>query len=485
MAAEGMVQSGKSSPVIRQLEGALTRIGVTGAHKQIIALVLIGCLFDSFEQNTIGVSGPLLKEHWGLTGTDIGFLNTITFGSAAIGRLLSGILGDRYGRRVMLTFNLLLFSLGSAACALAPDFMFLCIARAIVGFGVGGEISTAVTMLSEFCSPKFRGTAAGLVNVGAGGFGNFLAPLYGLMIFSIFPGEDSWRWLFASLALPALLVVFYRRYVPETPRFLASQGRIDEANKVLSVLESGSLRPKNLVVREHLTKDQATDAPPTKGAWKELFRAPFLGRIVPVSIAILMSYGAQLSVLTLMPVIFVSMGYTLQGSLLYSMIIQSGSVLGAIAASMFGYYFPRKRVLTVGAICACLAALSIMYLGTTIYLVLFFGALFQFFVLLLNTSIWIYAPELFPTRIRAFGVAFILASGSAAGSFVPTISGALFDHYGMAGVFGLAAAMYAVFAVCIRLGPETYGMSMEDITQRADAATESPELAVQPLKAGA
>ena len=120
MAAEGMVQSGKSSPVIRQLEGALTRIGVTGAHKQIIALVLIGCLFDSFEQNTIGVSGPLLKEHWGLTGTDIGFLNTITFGSAAIGRLLSGILGDRYGRRVMLTINLLLFSLGSAACALAP-----------------------------------------------------------------------------------------------------------------------------------------------------------------------------------------------------------------------------------------------------------------------------------------------------------------------------------------------------------------------------
>eukprot|EP01031_Cornospumella_fuschlensis_P007375 gene7375-9135_t len=173
MAAENMVPSGKSSPVIRQLESAFTKIGVTGAHKQIIALVLIGCLFDSFEQNTIGVAGPILKEHWGLTGTDIGFLNTITFGSAALGRLLSGILGDRYGRRVMLTINLLLFTIGSAACALAPNFAALCFARAIVGFGVGGEISTAVTMLSEFCSPKFRGTAAGLVNVGAGGIGNF------------------------------------------------------------------------------------------------------------------------------------------------------------------------------------------------------------------------------------------------------------------------------------------------------------------------
>lgn len=485
MAAEGMVQSGRSSPAIRQLETALTRIGVTGAHKQIIALVLIGCLFDSFEQNTIGVAGPLLKEHWGLTGTDIGFLNTITFGSAALGRLLSGVIGDRYGRRVMLTVNLLLFSLGSAACAMAPNFAFLCIARGFVGFGVGGEISTAVTMLSEFCSPKFRGTAAGLVNVGAGGFGNFLAPLYGLMIFSLFPGENSWRWLFASLVLPALLVVFYRRFVPETPRFLASQNRIDEANKVLSLLESGSLRPRSLVLRDYLSKDSAPEAAPDAGGWRELFRAPFLGRIVPVSIAILMSYGAQLSVLTLMPVIFVSMGYTLQGSLLYSMIIQSGSVAGAIAASMFGYYFPRKRVLTIGAVCACLAALSIVYLGATIHLVLLFGALFQFFVLLLNTSIWIYAPELFPTRIRAFGVAFILAAGSAAGSFVPTLSGALFDSYGMMGVFGLAAAMYAVFAVCIRLGPETYRMSMEDLTQPAEPVASDRAVAGRSARAGA
>lgn len=483
MAAESMVQSGKSSPVIRQLESSLSRIGVTGAHKQIIALVLIGCLFDSFEQNTIGVAGPMLKATWGLTGADIGFLNTITFGSAAIGRLLSGILGDRYGRRVMLTFNLLLFTIGSAACALAPNFATLCFARAIVGFGVGGEISTAVTMLSEFCSPKFRGTAAGLVNVGAGGFGNFLAPAFGLMIFTLFPGDNAWRWLFASLALPALLVVFYRRFVPETPRFLASQNRIAEANKVLSILESGTLRPRNLVVREHLTSDHAEEATPSKHAWKELFRAPFIGRTIPVAIAILMSYGAQLSVLTLMPIIFVSMGYTLQGSLLYSMIIQSGSVLGAIAASMFGYYFPRKKVLTVGAVFACLAAVSIVYLGTNIYLVLLFGAIFQFFVLLLNTSIWIYAPELFPTRIRAFGVAFILATGSAAGSFIPTVAGALFDNYGMVGVFSLAAAMYAVFAFCIQMGPETYGMSMEDLTQPAEV--ETPEVSTRQAQARA
>jgi MFS family permease len=484
MAVGGVSTTHSNNPAIQQLEGALGKIGVTGAHKQIIALILIGCLFDSFEQNTIGIVAPALRQQWGLTGADIGLLNTVTFASAAAGRMLSGLIADRYGRRVMLGINLLLFTIGSIGCAFSPSFGVLCIFRAVVGFGIGGEISTAVTMLSELCSPKFRGTAAGLVNVGAGGFGNFLAPAFGLLIFTLFPGENQWRWLFLALGVPCILVVFYRRYVPETPRFLVSKGRIDEANKVLSILASGSLNPKGVKTTAYLDPLPASFQEDKKTASWGIFQPPYLGRTVPVAIAILMSYGAQLSVLTLMPIIFVSMGYTYSGSLLYTMIIQSGSVLGTIAASVFGYHLPRKKVLTFGAVCAVLAALSIVYLGTNIYLVLAFGALFQFFVLLLNTSIWIYAPELYPTRMRAFGVAVILAAGSAAGSLIPPISGALMDRFGLIGVFGLAAAMYTVFTICIQFGPETYGKSMEDITKPADTADDAlpaggPQLATR------
>lgn len=462
MSVGDIAPSPSNNPAIRELEGVLARIGVTNAHKQIIALILVGCLFDAFEQNTIGIVGPALRATWGLSATDIGFLNTVTFGSAAIGRLLSGFISDRHGRRTMLGINLILFTIGSMGCALSPSFTILCLFRAIVGFGVGGEVSTAVTMLSEFCSPKFRGTAAGLVNVGAGGLGNFLAPAFGLLIFTIFAGDNSWRWLFASLGAPCLLIVFYRRLVPETPRFLVSQGKIAQANRVLSILASGSLNPRNVPTTEYLTPPPATQEDKKFAGWAGIFQGPYLIRTISVAVSILMSYGAQLSVLTLMPIIFVSMGYNYSSSLLYTMIIQFGSLCGTIAASVFGYHLPRKRVLTAGAICACVAALCIVYLGVNIYLVLMFGSIFQFFVLLLNTSIWIYAPELYPTRMRAFGVAFILAAGSAAGSLVPPISGALFGSYGVAGVFGLAAAMYVVFAVCIQFGPETYGRSMED-----------------------
>jgi MFS family permease len=464
--AETMAPS-SDSPKFRELESALNKIGVTPAHKTILFLVVIGAVFDSFEQNTIGVAGPLLRQQWGLTNVDIGLLNTITFGSAAIGRLATGYVADRYGRRVMLGIDLLLFTIGSALCAFAPSFGVLCIARAIVGFGLGGEISIAVTMLAEFCSAKFRGTAVGVVNVGAGGLGNFLAPAFGLVIFTAFPGSDGWRWLFASLAVPALLIVFYRRLIPETPRFLLSKNRIREANKVLSILASGRLTNRNVAVQPYLSEGGSPAATAAKISWTEIFRPPYAMRTIPVAIAILMSYGAQLSVLTLLPSMLVAQGYTLSSSLLFTMIIQCGSFLGTLGASAFGYYLPRKTVLTCGAVTATLAALCFGYLGINIYLVLLFGAVFQFCVLLLNTTIWIYAPELYPTRIRGLGVAFILASGTAAGSFMPVVSGKVVDGFGLVGMFAMIAFMYAIFAICIQFVPETYGKSMENVNVNA------------------
>src|SRR3954469_16968469 len=109
MAGVQVTASASDSPQLRQLESALTKIGVTKAHVSIALLILVGALFDSFEQNTIGIAAPLLRAQWGLTNTDIGLLNTITFGSAAIGRLLTGYIADRYGRRLMLGIDLLLF----------------------------------------------------------------------------------------------------------------------------------------------------------------------------------------------------------------------------------------------------------------------------------------------------------------------------------------------------------------------------------------
>ncbi|RAR62451.1 putative MFS transporter [Paraburkholderia unamae] len=450
-----------------QLDRALNDIGVTSAHKTIIFLILIGCLFDSFEQNSIGLIAPMLREHWGLSATDIGMLNTVTFASAAIGRLVSGYIADRFGRRMMLTADLLLFTLGAVICALAPSFLVLCAGRAIVGFGLGGEVAVAVTMLAEFCSQKFRGTAVGLVNVGAGGLGNFLAPAFGLAVFAVFPGPDGWRWLFACLVVPAILGAFYRHIIPETPRFLLAKGRAHDTNVVLSKLAAGKLTDKHIAVTRYITEDMEKAPARDKVNVLEIFRGRLARRTLSVGVAIWMTYGAQISVLTLMPTILVAQGYTITKSLVFTLIMQGGSLCGATAASLLGYHFPRKRVLTIGAVLACLAALGFGFLAHNVLMILACGAIFQFFVLLLNTTIWIYAPELFPTRVRAFGTSFILALGTTAGALMPLVTGRLFDLHGVSGVFGLIALMYAIFTFSIQLAPETYGRKLDDAADPA------------------
>jgi putative MFS transporter len=93
--------------------------------------------------------------------------------------------------------------------------------------------------------------------------------------------------------------------------------------------------------------------------------------------------------------------------------------------------------------------------------VLLFGAAFQFCVLLLNTTIWIFSPELYPTRVRAFGTAFILALGTLAGAFIPTLSGWVLEGYGVAGMFTLMAGMYVTFAAVLQLAPETFGRPLD------------------------
>ena len=471
MAGGPQLSSLPNSPKVAQLDQALDQIGVTRSHHTIIFLILIGCLFDAFEQNAVGIVGPMLREQWGLDAAHIGMLNTVTFAAAAIGRVVSGFVADRYGRRVMLSIDLLLFTLGAGICAMAPTLTVMAIGRAVVGFGLGGEIAIAVTMLAEFCSTKARGVAIGTVNVAAGGLGNFLAPGFGLLVFWLFPGDNNWRWLFVCLMVPAILGAFYRRYIPETPRFLLSQGKVRETNAVLSKLAAGRLSGKDIPQRQFITDDGI--APPeskTKVRVTEIFRGALARRTIPLCITIWMTYGAQISVLTLMPTILVTLGYSISKSLMFTMVMQCGSLLGAIAASALGFHFPRKRVLTVGAVCACIAALSIGFLAKNIVVLLAAGAVFQFFVLLLNTTIWIFAPELYPTRVRAFGTAFILATGTAGGAFMPLVAGKLLDSVGLAGVFSMVAVMYAIFVISIQSVPETYGTSPDATPLDGDQA---------------
>ena len=159
-----------------------------------------------------------------------------------------------------------------------------------------------------------------------------------------------------------------------------------------------------------------------------------------------------------------SSGYGIASSLGFTLIINVGGLVGAVLAAVAGHYWARRIALGYGALAAIVTAVGFV-LAPGLGLILLFGALFQLMSMLLNTLIWVYAPELYPTRIRAFGVGASVFVASAAGSIIPPFAGKILDAWGAAGIFGLAVLMYLVVAVAIRFGPETVGRSLEQLSE--------------------
>ncbi|PTL74350.1 MFS transporter [Rathayibacter caricis DSM 15933] len=446
-----------------RIEAAYSRIGVTSAHVGIVAMILFGVFFDAIEQNTVGVAGPVLAADWGLAGAQLGLLNTATFTAVALGRVLAGVVMDRVGRRTLLGANLMVFAVGSLLCALAPSYEILVAARFLVGLGLGGEIATAVIMLAEFFSAKHRGTAVGLINVAAAGLGNMLAPLFGVIVFTVFTGDDRWRWLFGLLVIPALAVVVYRRALPETPRYLAARGRVAEANTVVNRLAQGRLhRPLTEEVDYLGAAETAPTAVVATPRWTELFGRRHRRTTIALGVAVCMSYAAQISMLTLIPLILTSRGFDITSALWYTLVMQSGSLVGALVAALAARRLPRKLTLTVAAILGVGAGLGFGFLGTTVALVLMFGFLFNFSVIVLNTTIWLFAPEQYPTRIRGLGTSVILALGSLSGGLFPLLAGAVLDASGVGGMFALLAGLFAICAIAVQFPRETVGRPMAE-----------------------
>src|SRR5580692_11720133 len=159
---------------------------------------------------------------WKVDAGSAGLAGTVTLLASAIGGWLGGYLADRIGRVKTLQFTILWFSLFSLVCALVQNFDQLLIARAVLGLGFGGEWAAGAVLMGEAIRPQYRGRAVGSVQSGwAVGWG--LAVLAQAVLYSNFPPETAWRWMFVIGALPALLVFYLRRYVSEPEMAVAAR----------------------------------------------------------------------------------------------------------------------------------------------------------------------------------------------------------------------------------------------------------------------
>jgi MFS family permease len=455
----------------RQLGAALDRIPFRRAHVLILVLVAFGALFDAIEQYNVGLAAPLIAAQWELSNAEVGLLTTLTFAGMAIGSLLAGVTGDRYGRRITYMYNLALYTLGALLAAFAPDLGWLLVARFIVGIGLGGELNTGLTLVAELMPTKYRGAAVATVNVAAGGLGIFAssalaALMLGPLEATLGGPELAWRWLLGILALPALLVFVYRWFLPESPRYLLVEGRVGAANAVLSRLAANRLRPlENTEPTAYVDAVEGERLPRQRVRISEIFSGALARNTLVIWVVSAMTFGAQVTITVFMPTVLVARGFDVSTSLGYTTIINVGGLVGAVLASVFGYRFKRRMVLGYGAVVAVVVAIAF---GTSanVAMILVLGGLLQLMFILLNTTTWVWAPELYPTRVRAFGTGASVTVALLAASFVPLLGGVIVDAAGAVGMFIMVAVMYVIMAAAVRFGPETLGVSLEDIGEQ-------------------
>jgi MFS family permease len=472
----GLSQQGRS------LGEIVDSFGLTRAHYIALTLVVLGGMFEVFEQIDVSSVGPSLEKAFGINASQISLLSTITLLAIVVGGIASGLVADRFGRRRLLSINLIIYCLGTVLSAIAPTYGTLELTRIVTGIGVGGEIAVGLTFLAELTPTKARGVFVSFFNTISAGIGGFLVYAYALVVLGPFAalvgaGPDAWRWVFGLLGIPAVLIVFFRRYLPESPRHLLQKGDIEGANYSLTRLASGRLRirPDEVVGYVDSTTVAISESGKSESAGQGLaaiLRRPLRGRTIALGITAYMAWGSQFSVIILMPLLLVGEGHSIAGSLTFTMIQDVGGLVGSCLASYGGFALPRRYVVSLGSIAAALSIIAFAIFAHGNILILVLGFVFQGFLLMVNTTIWLWAPELFPTRVRGFGTSVVVNIGFLGGAIMPLAASALFHADGTVAALSLVGIMYLIMAISVWFVVESRGVSLEKLHGGHEAAVQ-------------
>src|SRR5882762_10502769 len=216
----------------------LDRLPVSSFHYRIFGLVGAGMFFDGYDLYVAGgVLASAIQTKFSTVPQNLQFLS-LTFVGMTIGALVTGFLGDWLGRRFTYQINLLIFGLASLAAAFAQDMNQLIICRFVQGLGLGAEIVVGYSTLTEFVPPKSRGRWLSMMAfLVVAGF-----PATAILGYLIIP-DFGWRPMFVIAGVGSLVVWYLRKNLPESPRWLESQGRTDEAEALMRAIEKESTGP--------------------------------------------------------------------------------------------------------------------------------------------------------------------------------------------------------------------------------------------------
>jgi putative MFS transporter len=434
----------------------LDRLPLSKFHRRIMWLIGAGMFFDGFDIYVAAtVLGATFKSGFSTMGQNAQFMS-VTFVGMMLGSFLTGFLGDRYGRRFTYQANLAIFGFACLASAFAPSMGVLILLRFAMGVGLGAENVVGYSTMTEFVPPQARGKWLGGMNVIVVS-GLPVAALLGTLIIP----RLGWRAMFILGGLGALVVWYLRKALPESPRWLESVGRGEEAEALLQSIE-----------REVSQQDGPLPPPVTSLSVAparnlgSLLSPLLLPRVIVGATTLIVMNTLIFGFVTWLPTFFVHEGLSIVTSFSYSLVMSLGAPVGSVIGAFTADSRGRKPTIAG-------ASLLTIVLGAIYPFIHQPGALLAIGFLLtvpiyvlVSVLFAIYIPELFPTEVRLRAAGICNTFGRGATILTPFLTVALFRSYGIGGVLTLMIGLLIVqAAVVLMFGIEPKQRRLEELEE--------------------
>ena len=416
-------------------------------HWRVFALISAGYFFDVCDYVILGALIPDMVRSGFATPAQIATVASATLLGLFVGTLAQGEFTDRFGRKTVYQFNLLLYGLATIAAAFSPNYIWLAVLRFIAGIGLGAEQPLCFAYAGEYAPKKIRGRFIAGVQMIGGAWSWPLSTLFALA----FRDTLGWRGIWIVIGVCALIVFLFRFSLPESPRWLAIHGQGDRAIELLRRM--GIAGP-----REPLATDAASNT--HSDPFAVVFRL-YRGRVIAGMVCFVAFFGVALGLGTWLPNMMADRGMTITKSLTYTF----GMTLAFPCASLCMMYalerFGRKPTSIVSFLLAGAFAVAFVH-ATSDTMLLIVGFCMIFFIQIAGNSMQIFASEVFPTNARATGFGIAQAAGRLGTAFIIPAILWIQTSYGIEAVFVSVATVLVIAAFTVKLlGPEFRGVALD------------------------
>lgn len=445
------------------LSARLDRLPLSRPHYLLLLIGGLGYTFDGMDGAVVAFLMPTIKTAFALDNSQLGLVASASPFGFLFGAIVAGYLGDRIGRKKVMMYSLVVYAVASLVAALAGNFEIFLVARIITGVGGGAESAIIAPFLSEFVPRHRRGWFIGAL-AGFFSFGFVAAALIGRFVV---PLPEGWRWAQVITFLPIIMVLWWRRSVPESPRFLINSGEVLRAEHIVDSFEQ-KVRAATRAELPPVDESGSLELEPEKYSMRKALAylwGPKMWKTTAVTwliwFVITFSYYGFFSWI---PTLLVAKGLTVTKSFDFSLFIYLAQIPGYFSAAWLSERLDRKHTIAIYMVGSAISAFWLSQM-TDPAMITMAGVFLSFFLNGTYAGVYAYTPEVFPTWLRATGVGLSSSFGRVGSITAPLIIGVFAAQWGFAGVFGMTTAVLAAGVICTLLfAVRTAGRSLEEIT---------------------